>query len=263
MIGFMARGSLIAAGICALALLVAAPSAPAATPYDEARSLLQHAVFLEGQAGDQRELAALIHDAELDKAEALDGQAALRFRDAQDKARAGLRDEARARIEQGLFLAAEADDARELAGLLYDAELDKADAQHVQAQLRRGLAQQTFQQAGFFREARAAGLRREGHALLFASRVASDRAAFDDRLTASAADRAQLLRQTASVVRRSNPDAALLARAAEMEQQAELDRQEALRLNREAWQLRRDSAAARLKAAVRFQTAEWLDPGGV
>jgi len=158
--------------------------------------------------------------------------------------------------------AGEAGDARAMAALIYDAELDKADAQHVQARLRRALAQEKFQEAGFSREARAAGLRLAGHGLLFTSRVASDRATFDDRLAASASDRAHLLRQTARVIRRSNPDAALLAGASLMEQQADADRQEAQPLNSEARQLRRESAAAASKADRRFETAERLDPGG-
>lgn len=247
--------------------LVAATATPgpalAATPYDEARALLQHAVFLEEQAEEQRRLSGLIYDAELDKAEAHDTQAALRFRAAQEKVNAGLRDEARAQIEQGLGLVGQADDARETAALIYDAELNKAAAQHDQAQLRRGLAQQTFQEAGFTKEARAAGLRLEGHVLLWASQISSDRSTFDDRLATSASDRAQLLRQTARVVRRSSPDASLLAAASLMEQQADVDRQEAQRLNREARQLSRESMAAGSKADRRFQNAERLDPGGV
>jgi len=246
--------------------LVAATATPgsalAASPHDEARALLQHAVFLEGQAEEQRELSVLIYDAELDKAEAQDTQAALRFRAAQEKAKAGLRDEARAQVEQGLGLAGQADDAREIAALIYGAELDKADAQHEQARLRRGLAQEKFQEAGFIKEARAAGLRLEGHVLLWTSHVASDQSTFDDRLAASASDRAQLLRQTARVVRRSSPDAALLAAASLMEQQADVDRQEAQRLNRAARQFSRESMTAGSKADRRFQNAERLDPGG-
>lgn len=245
--------------------VVAATVAPAlaATPYDEARALLEHAAHLEGQADDQRELSALIYDAELKKAEALDDQAALRFQLAQEAMIAGLRDEARARIEQALGLAGQADDAREIAALIYDAELSKADALHEQAALRRRLAQATFEQAGFSKEARAAGLRLEGHLLRFASHIASDRSTFADRLATAASDRARLLRQTARVVRQSSPDAALLEYASRMEQQRDADREAAHGLSRQARALGRESTTSGSKADKRFGSAERLDPGGV
>ncbi|MHA6784146.1 hypothetical protein ACVGOW_24595 [Pseudonocardia saturnea] len=250
----------------ALGLVVAAiapGSALAATPEEEARALLQQAVGLEGEADEQRARAALIYDAELDKAEGQDTQAALRFRDAQDKARAGLPGDARASIEQGLGIAAQADDARELGALLYDAELDKADAAHVQAELRRSLAQQRFQEAGSRAAARAAGLRLEGQISLYRSRVAADGSTFDGRLAASAGGRAQLLRQTARTIRTSSADPTLLEMASRLEQQADVDRQEAQRLNREARQLSRESAAAASRAETRFRNADRLDPGGL
>ena len=106
-------------------------------------------------------------------------------------------------------------------------------------------------------------MRREGHDLLFASQVASDRSGFDERLAASASEREQLLRQTARVIRRSSLAAQLQAYASLMETQADVDRQEAQRLNREAGQLRWASVTAEFKARLRFQTAGWLDPGGV
>lgn len=250
----------------ALGLVVAAiapGSALAATPEDEARALLQQAVGLEEQADGQRALAVLVHDAELDKAEAQDTQAALRFGNAQEQVRTGQPDEARASIEQGLGIAGQADEQRALAALVYDAELAKADATHGQAQLRRSLARERFLEAGAHTEAGAAGLRLEGQDLLYRSLVAADRATFDDRSAASAADRAQLLRRTARTVRSATADSTLLEFAARLEQQADVDRQEAQRLHREARQLSGESAAAASTAEARFRNADRLDPGGL
>jgi hypothetical protein len=139
-------------------------------------------------------------------------------------------------------------------------QLAVADAADDQAKTFRLRARQTLQQAGFIDEARAIGLRVQGHQHRVQAEKASAQAEVDTLLASSLGARSASLHQTVLVIRATGPDADLKAVASQLDQMSRADAREARRLDSEA---RRLTSSGNRLADSYYRQADRLDPGGL
>lgn len=168
---------------------------------------------------------------------------------------AALRDEARALTEQARFQEQQAESAREIAQMIFFAELKKADSQDDQATVKKVVAFQKWLQAGADREARAAVLWDSARPHFFAAYQLGIAAAFIEELAENQSARAEQQRTAADSLLAGSQDEETAAVARDLRRQADKDEREGEAYANEAERLHEQAARKNERAAAIMERA--------